>query len=164
MIFVTFISIHFVIICDVLLWRTYETHPALSLKSGCDIGVVINKVSHLVGQPFISTFLFIWEAVFGCVEIQWRCSFVQCYEDIYIYIYISFLMMKDCRVMSDVCMLSIDVWQQAQRWKACSAGVASTLWWGTPAAVATTTPMTIEEMFLMQTQEVQAIGQTLAAM
>jgi hypothetical protein len=35
-IFVTFISIHFVIICDVLLWRTYETHPTLSLKSGCD--------------------------------------------------------------------------------------------------------------------------------
>jgi hypothetical protein len=36
MILVTFISIHFVIICDVLLWRTYETLPALSLKSGCD--------------------------------------------------------------------------------------------------------------------------------
>jgi hypothetical protein len=36
MIFVTFISIHFVIICGVLLWRTYETHPALSLKYGCD--------------------------------------------------------------------------------------------------------------------------------
>jgi hypothetical protein len=36
MIFVTFISIHFVIICDVLLWRTYETHLALPLKSGCD--------------------------------------------------------------------------------------------------------------------------------
>jgi hypothetical protein len=36
MIFVTFISIHFVIICVVLLWRTYETHSALSLKSGCD--------------------------------------------------------------------------------------------------------------------------------
>jgi hypothetical protein len=36
MILVTFISIHFVIICDVLLWRTYETHPTLSLKSGCD--------------------------------------------------------------------------------------------------------------------------------
>jgi hypothetical protein len=36
MILVTFISIHFVIICDVLLWRTYETHQALSLKSGCD--------------------------------------------------------------------------------------------------------------------------------
>jgi hypothetical protein len=36
MILVTFISIHFVIICDVLLWRTYETHLALSLKSGCD--------------------------------------------------------------------------------------------------------------------------------
>jgi hypothetical protein len=38
MILVTFISIHFVIICDVLLWRTYETHLALSLKSGCDNG------------------------------------------------------------------------------------------------------------------------------
>jgi hypothetical protein len=36
MILVTFISIHFVIICDIILWRTYETHPALSLKSGCD--------------------------------------------------------------------------------------------------------------------------------
>jgi hypothetical protein len=36
MLFMTFISIHFVIICDVLLWRTYETHPTLSLKSGCD--------------------------------------------------------------------------------------------------------------------------------
>jgi hypothetical protein len=34
---VTFISIHFVIICDVLLQRTYEMHPALSLKSGCDM-------------------------------------------------------------------------------------------------------------------------------
>jgi hypothetical protein len=34
--FVTFISIHFVIIFVVLLWRTYETHLALSLKSGCD--------------------------------------------------------------------------------------------------------------------------------
>jgi hypothetical protein len=36
MILVTFISIHFVIICDGLLWRTYETHPTFSLKSGCD--------------------------------------------------------------------------------------------------------------------------------
>jgi hypothetical protein len=36
MIHVTFIFIHFVIICDVLLWRTYEMHPALSLKSVCD--------------------------------------------------------------------------------------------------------------------------------
>jgi hypothetical protein len=36
MIFVTFISIHFVIIYVVLLWRTYEKHPALSLKSERD--------------------------------------------------------------------------------------------------------------------------------
>ena len=33
---VTFISIHSVIICVLLLWRTYVTHPALSLKSKCD--------------------------------------------------------------------------------------------------------------------------------
>jgi hypothetical protein len=33
----TFKSIHLVIICVVLLWRTYETHLALPLKSGCDI-------------------------------------------------------------------------------------------------------------------------------
>jgi hypothetical protein len=36
MIFMTFISIHFVIIYDVLPWHTYETHPTLSFKSGCD--------------------------------------------------------------------------------------------------------------------------------
>jgi hypothetical protein len=35
---VTFISIHLVIICVVLLWHTYETHPGLPLKSGCDSG------------------------------------------------------------------------------------------------------------------------------
>jgi hypothetical protein len=27
---------HSVIICDVLPWRTYEMHPALSLKFRCD--------------------------------------------------------------------------------------------------------------------------------
>jgi hypothetical protein len=32
----TFISMHFVIMCVVLPWRTYEMHPALFLKSGCD--------------------------------------------------------------------------------------------------------------------------------
>jgi hypothetical protein len=36
MIFMTFISIYFIIICDVLFWRIYETYPTLSLKSGCD--------------------------------------------------------------------------------------------------------------------------------
>jgi hypothetical protein len=33
---VTFVSIHWVIICVDLIWRTYETHPGLALKSGCD--------------------------------------------------------------------------------------------------------------------------------
>jgi hypothetical protein len=36
MIFMTFISMHSVIICVVLPWRTYEMHPILSLKSRCD--------------------------------------------------------------------------------------------------------------------------------
>jgi hypothetical protein len=31
-----FTSMHSVIICVILPWRTYETHPALFLKSGCD--------------------------------------------------------------------------------------------------------------------------------
>jgi hypothetical protein len=35
-IFMIFISMHSVIICVVLPWRTYEMHPTLSLKSGCD--------------------------------------------------------------------------------------------------------------------------------
>jgi hypothetical protein len=58
MILVTFISIHFVIICDVLLWRTYETHPALSLKFGCDKPLQIPQwkwyeigMEFLVGLP-----------------------------------------------------------------------------------------------------------------
>jgi hypothetical protein len=37
MIFMTFISRYSIIICVVLSWRTYETHPALSFKCGCDI-------------------------------------------------------------------------------------------------------------------------------
>jgi hypothetical protein len=37
MIFMTLISIHYVIICVVLPWCTYEMHLALSFKFGCDI-------------------------------------------------------------------------------------------------------------------------------
>jgi hypothetical protein len=36
MLFMTFISMHSVIIYVVLPWRIYEMHSALSLKSGCD--------------------------------------------------------------------------------------------------------------------------------
>jgi hypothetical protein len=46
MIFVTFISIHFVIICVVLLWCTYEMHPALSLKSRCDRSGIRGNVDY----------------------------------------------------------------------------------------------------------------------
>jgi hypothetical protein len=57
MILVTFISIQFVIICDVLLWRTYETHPALSLKSGCDKKVLfklLNTNDNVVLVTFVN--------------------------------------------------------------------------------------------------------------
>jgi hypothetical protein len=47
LIFVAFISIHFVIICDVLSWRTYETHSALFFKSGSDSPALNHKVPSL---------------------------------------------------------------------------------------------------------------------
>jgi hypothetical protein len=43
-----YLYMHFVIICDVLLWRTYETHLALSLKFGCDRSGI--KAMLTVGQ------------------------------------------------------------------------------------------------------------------
>jgi hypothetical protein len=59
---VTFISIHSVIICVVLLWRTYETHLTLSLKSGCDTKAlcglphsVQSRLKHRQRQPKIQT-------------------------------------------------------------------------------------------------------------
>jgi hypothetical protein len=48
MILVTFISIHFVIICDVLLWRTYETPSALSLNPG--VTEVVSEDMLIVGR------------------------------------------------------------------------------------------------------------------
>jgi hypothetical protein len=92
---------------------------------------------------------------------SYRWSIVQCCEDFCI----SFLMLKECRVRSDMCVIPTDVWEQAQRCEACSAKAAHTPRGGSSAAAFTTaTPMTSEQMFLMQTQAVQAIGQTLAAM
>jgi hypothetical protein len=53
----TFIFIHFVIICDVLLWRTYETHPTLSFKSRCDneplVCVYISKWIRHAERPMV---------------------------------------------------------------------------------------------------------------
>jgi hypothetical protein len=56
MIFIIFISVHSVIICVVLPWRTYETHPALSFKSGCD-RILPSRLgpSWEVGSRFILT-------------------------------------------------------------------------------------------------------------
>jgi hypothetical protein len=34
------------------------------------LGVVINKVSHLVRHPFISTFLFVWEVVLAVLRVS----------------------------------------------------------------------------------------------
>jgi hypothetical protein len=48
MVFVTFISIHFVIICDVLLWRSYETHPIYPLNPG--VTEVVSEEMLTVGR------------------------------------------------------------------------------------------------------------------
>jgi hypothetical protein len=78
--------------------------------------------------------------------------------------YTLFLCCKICKIDSDVWLHSADVREQAQRRKACSAGASRSTGIGTPATAPTTPPlMSIEQMFLMQTQAVQAIGQTLAA-
>jgi hypothetical protein len=45
MIFLTFISMHFVIMCVILSRRTYEMHPPLSFKSGCDKVIHLKKVT-----------------------------------------------------------------------------------------------------------------------
>ena len=120
----------------------------------------VSKVSYLVGKPFNYTFLFMWEVVFGCVENQWRCLFIQCCEDLCM----PFLMLKDCKLSSDVWMPSTNVWQQAPRREAYSAGAAYPARWGTLSVASIATPMTVEQMSFMHTQAVQAFGQTLAAM
>jgi hypothetical protein len=44
----TFISIHFVIICDVLPWRTYETHSPYPLNTG--VTKVVSEEMLTVGR------------------------------------------------------------------------------------------------------------------
>jgi hypothetical protein len=57
--FVTFISIHLVIICVVLLWRTYETHPALPLKSRCDINACVREEDYNVDDFLLLQFMYV---------------------------------------------------------------------------------------------------------
>jgi hypothetical protein len=54
----TFISIHLVIVCVVLLWRTYETHPGLPLKSRCDINNASSNIHAMrLLRPILSPYL-----------------------------------------------------------------------------------------------------------
>ena len=78
--------------------------------------------------------------------------------------YSLFLCCKICQISSDVWLHSADVREQAQRRKACSAGASRSTGGGAPAtASAAPAPDVVEQMFLMQTQAIPAIGQTLAA-
>jgi hypothetical protein len=52
MIFMTFITMHSVIMCVVLPWRTYEMHPDLSLKSGCDRRLQLPETLSVVHNVF----------------------------------------------------------------------------------------------------------------
>jgi hypothetical protein len=75
--FVTFISIHLVIICVVLLWRTYKTHPSLPLKSGCDGSVIRGMLT--IGRnlnrtrqdPYLLTFTLILSILFLILSHLW---------------------------------------------------------------------------------------------
>jgi hypothetical protein len=77
-----------------------------------------------------------WEVVFGCVENQWRCMFIQCHEELCM----PFLMLKDCKINTNVWMPSTDVWQQAPKRETCSAGASCPTGWGAPAVASPTTP------------------------
>jgi hypothetical protein len=120
----------------------------------------INGVSYLVGKPFIPLSSLSEKLCWSVLEIS---------EDAHLFrvvgeFYTLFLCCKICRISSDVWLHSADVREQAQRRKACSAGASRSAGRGAPAtAAAAPAPMSIEQMFLMQTQAVQAIGQTLAA-
>jgi hypothetical protein len=93
----------------------------------------VNEVSYLVGKPFYSTFLFIWEAV---LEISEDVHLFSIVEDSILFSYVA-----SCKISSDVWLHSADVRKQVQRRKACSAGAGSTARWGALAtATATTTP------------------------
>jgi hypothetical protein len=52
MIFMKFISIHFVIICVVLFWRTYEMHSVYPLNLGVTIDfVIIHNIETTIVRP-----------------------------------------------------------------------------------------------------------------
>jgi hypothetical protein len=62
MIFMTFISIKFVIICDVFSWCTYEMHPTLSFKSRCDSRLPCEYIPIVLQELDERVFLFVVEA------------------------------------------------------------------------------------------------------
>jgi hypothetical protein len=68
--FVTFISIHLVIVFVVLLWRTYETHSGLPLKSECDRSgikgmlTVRRNLDRTRQNPYLLTFTLILPILF----------------------------------------------------------------------------------------------------
>lgn len=63
---VALVSIHWVIVCVDLLWRTYETHPVLSLKFGCDIQLLPAFIAEITWgklTPEIAPKLLDWRAL-----------------------------------------------------------------------------------------------------
>jgi hypothetical protein len=103
-----------------------------------------------LGNPFISPFLFIWEAVgedghlFSVIEI----------------FYTSFLMLKDCRVRFDIYVWFLQMSENRRRGvrRAQPEQQAPQEEAAPQQHLPPPPPMTIEQMFLMQTQAVQAIG------
>src|SRR5688572_30526994 len=116
----------------------------------------VKGVSYLVGKPFIPLSSLSEKLCWSVLEISEDAHLFSVVEEFYTL----FLCCKICKIGSDVWLHSADVREQAQRRKACSAGASRSTGRGTPATTdATPPPMSIEQMFLMQTQAVQAIGQ-----
>jgi hypothetical protein len=81
----------------------------------------VNEVSYLAGKPFIPLSSLSEKLCWSVLEIS---------EDVHLFsvveeFYTLFLRYKICQISSDVWLHSADVRKQAQRRKACSAGVAS---------------------------------------
>jgi hypothetical protein len=112
----------------------------------------VNGVSYLVGKPFYSTFLFIWEAA---LEIS---------EDVHLFsieeeFYTLFLWCKLARsVLICDCILQMSKNRRRGGRRAQQAQAAPQDEAPQQQQLPPLPPMSIEQMFLMQTEAVQAIG------
>jgi hypothetical protein len=83
----------------------------------------VNKVSYLVGKPFIPLSFLSEKLCWSVLEISGDAHLFNVVEEFYTLL----LCCKICKISSDVWLHSADVRKQAQRRKACSAGAGSSV-------------------------------------